>query len=64
MTEKIKNAFNEQLNNMYQTEMIDTDAEIKVESQNDNAKVTVDSETQDTNQVTIKRKIDRQTKEK
>lgn len=30
MTEKIKNAFNEQLNNMYQTEMIDTDAEIKV----------------------------------
>ena len=34
-----------------------TDAEIKVESQNDNAKVTVDSETQDTNQVTIKRKI-------
>ena len=34
-----------------------TDAEIRVESQNDNAKVTVDSETQDTNQVTIKRKI-------
>ena len=30
MTEKIKNAFNVQLNNMYQTEMIDTDAEIKV----------------------------------
>ena len=30
MTEKIKNAFNEQLNNMYQTEIIDTDAEIKV----------------------------------
>lgn len=30
MTEKIKDAFNEQLNNMYQTEMIDTDAEIKV----------------------------------
>ena len=30
LTEKIKNAFNEQLNNMYQTEMIDTDAEIKV----------------------------------
>lgn len=30
MAEKIKNAFNEQLNNMYQTEMIDTDAEIKV----------------------------------
>lgn len=30
MTEKIKNAFNEQLNNMYQTEMIDIDAEIKV----------------------------------
>ena len=30
MTEKIKNAFNEQLNNMYQTEMLDTDAEIKV----------------------------------
>lgn len=30
MTEKIKNAFNEQLNNMYKTEMIDTDAEIKV----------------------------------
>lgn len=30
MTEKIKNAFKEQLNNMYQTEMIDTDAEIKV----------------------------------
>ena len=34
-----------------------TDAQIRVESQNDNAKVTVDSETQDTNQVTIKRKI-------
>lgn len=34
-----------------------TDAEIRVESQNDNAKVTVDSETQDINQVTIKRKI-------
>ena len=34
-----------------------TDAQIMVESQNDNAKVTVDSETQDTNQVTIKRKI-------
>ena len=34
-----------------------TDAEIRVESQNDNAKVTVDSETQDTNQVTIKRRI-------
>ena len=34
-----------------------TDAEIKVESQNHNAKATVDSETQDTNQVTIKRKI-------
>ena len=34
-----------------------TNAEIRVESQNDNAKVTVDSETQDTNQVTIKRKI-------
>lgn len=30
MTEKIKDAFNEQLNNMYQSEMIDTDAEIKV----------------------------------
>lgn len=30
MTEKIKEAFGEQLNNMYQTEMIDTDAEIKV----------------------------------
>ena len=30
MTEKIKNAFNEQLNNMYQAEIIDTDAEIKV----------------------------------
>ena len=30
MTCKIKEAFNEQLNNMYQTEMIDTDAEIKV----------------------------------
>lgn len=30
MTEKIKDAFHEQLNNMYQTEMIDTDAEIKV----------------------------------
>lgn len=30
MTVKIKEAFNEQLNNMYQTEMIDTDAEIKV----------------------------------
>ncbi len=30
MTEKIKDAFSEQLNNMYQTEMIDTDAEIKV----------------------------------
>lgn len=30
MTVKIKDAFNEQLNNMYQTEMIDTDAEIKV----------------------------------
>lgn len=27
---KIKDAFNEQLNNMYQSEMIDTDAEIKV----------------------------------
>ena len=34
-----------------------TDAQIKVESQNDNAKVTVDSQTQDTNQLTIKRKI-------
>ena len=34
-----------------------TDAEIRVESQNDNAKVTVDSQTQDTNQLTIKRKI-------
>ena len=33
------------------------DAQIKVESQNDNAKVTVDSQTQDTNQLTIKRKI-------
>lgn len=30
MMEKIKDAFHEQLNNMYQTEMIDTDAEIKV----------------------------------
>lgn len=30
MTEKIKEAFKEQLNNMYQTEIIDTDAEIKV----------------------------------
>ncbi len=30
MIEKIKIAFNEQLSNMYQTEMIDTDAEIKV----------------------------------
>ena len=30
MTAKIKDAFNEQLNNMYQSEMIDTDAEIKV----------------------------------
>lgn len=30
MMEKIKNAFNEQLNNMYQAEIIDTDAEIKV----------------------------------
>ena len=30
MTEKIKNAFKEQLNNMYKSEMIDTDAEIKV----------------------------------
>lgn len=30
MTGKIKEAFQEQLNNMYQTEMIDTDAEIKV----------------------------------
>ena len=30
MTTKIKEAFNEQLNNMYQSEMIDTDAEIKV----------------------------------
>ena len=30
MTEKIKDAFHEQLNNMYQSEMIDTDAEIKV----------------------------------
>ena len=34
-----------------------TDAQIKVESQNDNAKVTVDNQTQDTNQLTIKRKI-------
>ena len=34
-----------------------TDAQIRVESQNDNAKVTVDSQTQDTNQLTIKRKI-------
>ena len=34
-----------------------TDAQIKVESQNDNAKVTVDSQTQNTNQLTIKRKI-------
>lgn len=30
MTEKIKEAFHKQLNNMYQSEMIDTDAEIKV----------------------------------
>lgn len=30
MTEKIKSAFNEQLNNMYKSEMIDTDAELKV----------------------------------
>lgn len=30
MITKIKNAFNEQLSNMYQTEIIDTDAEIKV----------------------------------
>ena len=30
MMEKIKNAFNEQLNNMYQAEIIDTDADIKV----------------------------------
>lgn len=30
MADKIKEAFNEQLNNMYQSEMIDTDAEIKV----------------------------------
>lgn len=30
MINKIKNAFNEQLSNMYQTEIIDTDAEIKV----------------------------------
>ena len=30
LTEKIKEAFNEQLNNMYQSDMIDTDAEIKV----------------------------------
>ena len=30
MTEKIKSAFNEQLNNMYKPEMIDTDAELKV----------------------------------
>lgn len=30
MIVKIKNAFNEQLSNMYQTEIIDTDAEIKV----------------------------------
>lgn len=30
MTCKIKDAFNEQLNNLYQTEMIDTDAELKV----------------------------------
>ena len=30
MIEKIKNAFNEQLNNMYQAEIIDTDAELKV----------------------------------
>ena len=30
LTEKIKDAFNEQLNNMYQSDMIDTDAEIKV----------------------------------
>ena len=30
MLDKIKHAFNEQLNNMYQTEMIDTNAEIKV----------------------------------
>ena len=34
-----------------------TDAQIKVESQNDNAKVTVDNQTQNTNQLTIKRKI-------
>lgn len=30
MTDKIKEAFHKQLNNMYQSEMIDTDAEIKV----------------------------------
>lgn len=30
MMEKIKNAFKEQLNNMYQAEIIDTDADIKV----------------------------------
>ena len=30
MIDKIKNAFNEQLNNLYQSDMIDTDAEIKV----------------------------------
>ena len=30
MTEKIKQAFNKQLNHMYQSDMIDTDAEIKV----------------------------------
>ena len=30
MIEKIKNAFEEQLSNIYQTEMVDTDAELKV----------------------------------
>ena len=30
MIEKIKDAFEEQLSNIYQTEMVDTDAELKV----------------------------------